>query len=423
MGEEKTEPATDHKRQEARRSGNVLKSQDAIVAALLFAFAYSISFVAQNIFRWCYGFFVETFENLHLYTNYELTGVLGLLLKACLIILICSAPMAAIAFLVAWIGNFMQVGVLITTKPLNAAEGLKKLNPIKGFKNIFSVKKLIELGKAFVKLIVIGWLFYSSIMDMMGPILQTSDMSIGAAMGFAGSMVLSIGQKVALAMVAIAAIDWFLQRWQYNKSLKMSRKEIMDEYKKLEGDPHVKGRLRQKQMEMAMNAGRGAVADADVVITNPTHYAVALEYKPKRGQKSPKVIAKGKNAYALEIRRIAEENFILVVEDPPTARALYSQVEVEQDIPPELFQAVAKIIALLYKGRRRHETQAPVEAQDLLAATQPKYAEEMVEAVPEAAPVVEVSPVPEATSAPEAQPEPDASPAIETDADESSPRA
>jgi flagellar biosynthetic protein FlhB len=360
MGEEKTEPATDHKRQEARKSGNVLKSQDAIVAALLFAFAYSISFVAQNIFRWCYGFFVETFENLHLYTDYELTGITGLLLKACLVLLISAAPMAAIAFLIAWLGNFMQVGVLITTKPLNAAEGLKKLNPIKGFKNIFSMKKVIELGKAFVKLIVITWIFYGAITDMMGPILQTSDMSIPAAMSFAGSLVLSIGQKVALAMVAIAGADWFLQRWQYNKSLKMSRKEIMDEYKKLEGDPHVKGRLRQKQMEMAMNAGRGSVAEADVVITNPTHYAVAIEYKPKKGQKAPVVLAKGKNAYALEIRRIAEENFILIVEDPPLARMLYAQVEVEQPIPPELFQAVAKIIALLYKGRRRPQAQQPV---------------------------------------------------------------
>lgn len=369
------------------------------MAALLFAFAYSISFVAQNIFRWCYGFFVETFENLHLYTDYDLTGVTGILLKACLILLICSAPMAAICFLIAWIGNFMQVGVLITTKPLNAAEGLKKLNPIKGFKNIFSMKKVVELLKSFVKLIVIAWLFYGSIMDMMGPILQTSDMSIGAAMGFAGSLVLSIGQKVALAMVAIAGLDWFLQKWLYEKSLKMSRKEMMDEYKKLEGDPHVKGRQRQKQMEMAMNAGRGAVADADVVITNPTHYAVALEYKPKRGQKSPRVIAKGKNAYALEIRRIAEENFILVVEDPPTARALYNQVEVEQDIPPELFQAVAKIIALLYKGRRRHETQTPVEAQDLLASTQPAFAEEMVVPQAEAQPEAGLPAQPEAPSA------------------------
>ncbi len=369
------------------------------MAALLFAFAYSISFVAQHIFRWCYALFVETFENLHLYTDYELTGVLGILLKACLVIMICSAPMAAIAFMVAWIGNFMQVGVLITTKPLNPAEGLKKLNPVKGFKNIFSMKKLIDLGKAFIKLIVIGWLFYSSIMDMMGPILQTSDMSIVGGMGLVGNLVLSIGQKVALAMVAIAGFDWFLQRWQYNKSLKMSRKEIMDEYKKLEGDPHVKGRLRQKQMEMAMNAGRGAVADADVVITNPTHYAVALEYKPKKGQKSPRVIAKGKNAYALEIRRIAEENFILVVEDPPTARALYQQVEVEQDIPAELFQAVAKIIALLYKGRRRHETQEQVPAQDLLAATQPAYAEDLVEPVVEtvAEPTAPTEPEPEET--------------------------
>lgn len=357
MSDEKTEPATDHKRQEARKSGNVLKSQDVTVTFLLFGLAYGINATGQLAFKYLYGFFVETYEQLYLFTDYDLKGVTGILLKACLIILICSVPLASLAFLLTWLGNLLQVGVMITLKPLNAAEGFKKLDPIKGAKNLFSMKKVIELVKSIIKIIIIGWLVYGVVRDSLGQILLTSGMAVPASMTLLGSLLLTILQKIALAMIAIMILDYGLQRWQYEKSLKMSKQEQKDEYKKLEGDPHVKGRIRQKQMEMAMNAGRGAVAEADVVITNPTHYAVALEYKPKKGQKAPVVIAKGKNAYALEIRRIAEDNFILIVEDPPTARMLYSQVEVDQAVPPELFQVVAKIIALLYKGRRRPQAQ------------------------------------------------------------------
>lgn len=349
---------------------------------LLFGLAYSINFAGSNAFKYLYGFFVETYEQLYLYTDYDLKGVTGILLKACLIVLACSVPIAAIAFFLTWLGNLLQVGVNLTLKPLNMAEGFKKVDPIKGFKNIISVKKIIELFKSLFKIIIIGWLTYGIVKDALGRILLTSGAAVPASMALLGSLVLAILQKIALTMIVFAILDYGLQKWQYEKSLKMSKQEQKDEYKKLEGDPHVKGRIRQKQMEMAMNAGRGSVAEADVVITNPTHYAVAIEYKPKKGQKAPLIIAKGKNAYALEIRRIAEENFILIVEDPPTARMLYAQVEVDQEVPPELFHAVAKIIALLYRGRRRPQSQqptlteiptmaAPMELQDPLEAIVP----------------------------------------------------
>ena len=353
MSDEKTEPATDHKRREAREQGNVLKSPDLTVTIMLFGIAYTLQWAVQNAFHFLYGFFVETYEQLQYYTHYDLEGIDGILLKAALILVICSAPLALVAVFLTWLGNLLQVGVNITAKPLNAAEGFKKLNPIKGFKNIFSMKKVIDLGKAIIKIFIIAWLAYSVVSGSLGKILLTTDMAVPAGMALLGNLALTIIQKIAMTMIAVSILDYFLQKWQYEKSLKMSKQEIKDEYKKLEGDPHVKARIRHKQMEMAMNAGRGSVADADVVITNPTHYAVALEYKPKKGQKAPVVLAKGKNAYALEIRRIAEENFILIVEDPPTARLLYAQAEVDQPIPQELFQAVAKIIAMLYKGRRK----------------------------------------------------------------------
>lgn len=287
---------------------------------------------------------------------------------------VCVAPIAALAFFATWLTNILQVGVLFTLKPLSFEEGIKKLNPISGLKRIFSMKQVFELVKSAIKIVIIAWVIYGVVKDAFGPILRAMDMHPAGSLGFAGMLVLTISQKLALALLVIAILDYFFQRWQYEKSLRMSHKEIKDEYKKLEGDPLVKSRQRQKQMEMAMSAMRGSVPMSDIVVANPTHYAVALAYKPKEGIKTPRVVAKGKDRAAREIRRIAEEHFILVVEDPSTAQALFYQVNIDQDIPQELFHAVAKIIALLYRGRRPPQAQRPVETLIPVAAP-PLYEE------------------------------------------------
>jgi flagellar biosynthetic protein FlhB len=323
--------------------------------------AYSINALGPFWFKTLYSFYVETFENIPSYVVLDFGTGSRLAGKALLITFLCVAPIAALAFFATWLMNLLQVGVLITFKPLSIEEGIKKLNPIQGIKRIFSMKQVFELVKSFIKILIIAWVIYGVVKEKMGPLLRSMDMHPAGALGFAGSLVLEIAQKLALTLLAIAGADYFFQRWQYEKSLRMSHKEIKDEYKKLEGDPLVKSRQRQKQMEMAMSAMRGKVPEADIVVTNPTHFAVALAYKPRQGMKSPKVVAKGKDRAAREIRRIAEENFILVVEDPPTAQALYAACKVDQDIPPELFHAVAKIIALLYKGRRKPRAQVPAE--------------------------------------------------------------
>ncbi len=303
----------------------------------------------QTLFR----FFVETYQNIPYYAHLDLGSGSALGGKALIVVFLCAAPIAALAFMTVWLANLLQVGVLITFKPLSIEEGIKKLNPINGFKRLFSMKQVFELVKSAIKIFIIGWTIYGVVAGTLGSILMAVSMQPGAAMGLAGGLVLTIAERVALAMGVIAAVDYFFQKWQYEKSLRMSHKEVKDEYKKLEGDPLVKSRQRQKQMEMAMSAMRHSVGEADVVVTNPTHYAIALAYKPRAGMKAPKVVAKGKDRQALEIRRIAEENFILVVEDPPLAQTLFAQVPVDGDIPPDLFHAVAKIIALLYRGRRK----------------------------------------------------------------------
>lgn len=327
-----------------------------------------------------YSFYVETFENIPSFARFDFSTGVRFAGKGLIIVFLCAAPMAALAFFATWLANILQVGFMLTFKPLSIEEGIKKLNPIQGLKRIFSMKQVFELIKSAIKILIIGWVIYGSVKDAMGPLLRSMDMHPAGALGFVGGLVLTIAQKLAIAILIIAVADYFFQKWQYEKSLRMSHKEIRDEYKKLEGDPLVKARQRQKQMEMAMSAMRGSVPDADIVVTNPTHFAVALAYKPKQGMKSPKVVAKGKDRYAREIRRIAEENFILVVEDPPTAQALYHAVKVDQDIPPELFHAVAKIIALLYRGRRKPAKPRP--PQDLLPVAPPPIMEDVADTPP-----------------------------------------
>lgn len=355
--EDKKHDPTANKIDEERKKGNTLKVQDAMVAIMLFVSAYALTFTGNLVYQWVNKFVIETIETIPEFQTLTYIQVLTLLGRSAIILFITTAPITIIIALTAIVVLYAQVGWLITFKPLEPK--YEKIDPIKGFKNKinpFKMKQAFNLLKTFAVMLVIGYLVFSTIRDNMGPILSSLTLTPAAAMALAGELMMQIARKVAMAMIAIAFVSYLFERWQWWKGMKMSDKEMKDEYKKLEGDPHIKGKQKQKMYEMAMGAAQEAVPNADVIITNPTHFAVALEYKPHRGMKSPIVIAKGKNNMALYIRQLAEENFIPTVEDPPTARALYAQVKVGQTIPAELFVAVAKIIATVMRKRRRNTT-------------------------------------------------------------------
>lgn len=328
--------------------------QDALTAAVLFVSAYALTFTGQLVYEWLIKFIIETIETIPQVQALTYLQTLQLLLRAAIVVIITTAPFTILIVLTVLAVLYAQVGFLITFKPL--APKFEKIDPVKGFKNKinpFKIKQLFNLAKTFAVMGLMGFLVFSTIRDHMPQILQSLTLTPGAAMVLMGELLVEFAKKTAMAMVVIAFVSYLFERWQWWKGLKMSDKEIKDEYKQMEGDPHIKAKQRQKGMEIAMGAAGEAVPNADVIVTNPTHYAVALEYKPQRGMKSPVVLAKGKNQVALEIRRVAEENFIPVVEDPPTARALYAQVAIGQTIPAELFVAVAKIIATIMKRRSR----------------------------------------------------------------------
>jgi flagellar biosynthetic protein FlhB len=328
--------------------------QDALVAAIIFVSAYALSWTGQLVYQWLLKFVTETLQTIPEYKTLTYTQALQLLLRVAIIVFVTTAPFILAIVITVLVVLYAQVGWLITFKPLEPK--FDKLDPVKGFKNKinpFKMKQAFNLLKTFALMGLIGFLVYTTLRDHMGIILQSITLSPAGALSLIGYLMIELAKKIAEVMLVIAFISYMFERWNWWKGLKMSDKEIRDEYKQQEGDPHIKGKQKQKMMQMAMGAAREAVPNADVIITNPTHYAVALEYKPTRGMKSPVVIAKGKNNMALFIRELGEENFIPVVEDPVTARALYAQVKIGQTIPAELFVAVAKIIASLMKKRGR----------------------------------------------------------------------
>jgi flagellar biosynthetic protein FlhB len=377
--EDKKHDPTHHKLDEERKKGNILKVQDVMTTAIILVSAYVLSAWMKNGFAYLFRYWIETLETTPAYATLTYMQVLQLLARAAFVVFIVVAPFVAAIVVTILVIMYAQVGWLITFKPLEPK--FEKIDPIKGFKNKinpFKIKQLFNLTKTFLLMGAIGWMIYTTIRDHFGLILNSIDTaSVGVrvpvinyigideahahggggpgapAIALIGMMAFELAKKIGLMMIVVAFVSYMFERWQWWKGMKMSDKEIKDEYKKLEGDPHIKGKQKQKMYEMAMGAAREAVPNADVIVTNPTHYSVALEYKPHRGMKSPIVIAKGRNHMALVIRQIAEENFIPMVEDPPTARALYAQVKIGQTIPQELFVAVAKIIASIMRKRQR----------------------------------------------------------------------
>ncbi len=272
------------------------------------------------------------------------SGELGI--QGIMVILKTVGPVVAAAILCAVAATFAQTRFLVSTESIKPK--FSRLSPLQGFKRLFSLKSLVETGKNMIKIVILLVIIFLSIRDMF---LESSnylytDLSAAAAhlVEVAGSMVV----RICIAFVAVAALDFFYQWWDYEKQMMMTKQEVKEEYKQMEGDPQVKGKIKEIQRRRAQQRMMQQVPGADVVIRNPTHFAVALRYKPGRDD-APIVLAKGQDAIALRIVQIAEENKVAVVENVPLARALYAQAELNQFIPEELYDPVAKVLVYIFK--------------------------------------------------------------------------
>jgi flagellar biosynthetic protein FlhB len=347
MGDEdKQFEASADKIRRAREEGNVFKSQDAIAAAGLLVTFYALMALVPFYGREISSLFVLILELVPL-AHIQDMGWQYIALITLKTTVIMGFPLVFIGAIVGIISNVGQVGPLLSTKALGPK--FDKLNPVNGFKGIFSQRTIIELIKNLIKVSILGYLGYTVVNDMLVEILNagTTD-NIFTVLALLKKLLDKFMLLVAVAFIAIAGFDFIYQKNKYMKDQKMSMKELKDEFKQQEGDPHVKAALRQKRMEIMQRRMLEAVPTADVVTTNPIHVAVALKYNQDE-QAAPVVVAKGAELFARQIRQLATQHNVPIIENPPLARALYQLVEIDQEVPANLYQAVAELLMIAWR--------------------------------------------------------------------------
>ena len=346
-GGEKTEEATPKKLSDAREEGQAPRSQDLNTAAMLLVLILGVKIFGGFIYDRVYETYSFYMNNISDYATNEFTlgRSMNLFTFGLREVMFTILPISLIGVLVAFVVGVRQVKWKITMKPLKPK--FSKLNPIKGFKKIFSVDKVMELVKAVVKLSVLVIVVYSYVQDEWGLITNIYQLDIVPAVKLIIDTVLDIALRVAIVFLVIAFADWYYQKRKFKKDMRMTKQEVKNEYKNSEGNPEIKGAIRRKMQEASRRRMMQALPEADVVITNPTHLAVALKYD-KDTAEAPVVIAKGADFVAERIKEIARENHIEIVENKPVARMLYHNVEIGDEIPPELYQMVAEILAYVY---------------------------------------------------------------------------
>ena len=265
-----------------------------------------------------------------------------------LTILTTMAPFLAIGFVIALLSNVLQIKWKVTTKPMRPK--FSKINPLSGFKRIFSKDSLFELVKSIVKVALILYVAYTSIKDHQNELFLVYDIPLLQVVLLVGTIVIDTGLKIALVYIFIGIADFVYQKHKFKEDMKMTKQEVKDEFKNTEGNPEIKGRQRSKMREASQRRMMQSLPSADVVITNPTHYAVAIKYDAQQ-HSAPVVLAKGEDFLAQRIKEVAKENHVEIVENKPLARMLYANVDVGQEVPPELYQAVAEVLAFVYSLR------------------------------------------------------------------------
>lgn len=351
-GGDKTEKATPKKLDDARKEGRVARSSDLINGFMLLLMFFVLKLfggIMANLFLDSFVKYYNKASDISMEV-FDVRQAVNLSNEIVIDIVIASLPVLIGSFVVALVGNIVQVGWKVTSKPLKPK--LDRLNPIGGFKRMFSQEKVVELIKSILKVLAIALVAYNEVKDRWKFILNLYDFEFMQAVLNIFDIVLDVGIKISVIFVIIGLADFGYQKWKHLHDLRMSKQEVKDEMKQSEGDPQIKGQIRQKMREGARRRMMQDLPKADVVITNPSHFAVAVKYD-KETAEAPYVLAKGADYVAANIKEIAKQNNIEIVENKPLARMLYYNVEIGDQIPPELYQMVAEVLAYVYSVKNK----------------------------------------------------------------------
>ncbi len=356
-GGEKTEPATAKKLEDARKDGSVAKSREIVTSVSMLVGFYFLKIYLGSFGEGLMQEFVRIYNKISsLASSYNdeinINTAVAILNETLLNIALIIAPILLLMFAVSFIGDFVQFKWKVTTKPLQPK--LSKISPLKGFKRIFSMQSLVNFFKSAALVCIIAYILYGELDSLNGFVLGMYDVSLPAAIYLIGMKALDLAIKISIIYVIVGVIDLIWQRHKFKEDMKMTKQEIKDEFKNAEGDPQIKSQIKRKMLQVSQRRMMQSVPEADVVITNPTHFAVAIKYDPEKA-KAPIVLAKGEDYLAQKIKEAAKEHNVEIVENKPLARALYANVDIGMEIPEELYQTVAEILAMVYrtKGKTR----------------------------------------------------------------------
>ncbi len=355
QGGEKTEEPTAKKLEDARKEGQVAKSREIAnglgILALFLVLQLWVSSMGKSfleLFDLIYGEIPDTVALIG--GSVPATAMSRLFQYSLILIMKIVLPVFLVGFVVAFVSDYVQVKWKPTAKPLQPK--FSKLNPVSGFKKIFSGNAIVELIKSIGKIGIIAYVSYSFLKDKGEQLFLLYDLELMPAVILIGDTVINLGIRIAVVYMILALADFAYQKYKFHKDMKMTKQEVKEEYKNQEGNPEIKGKIRQKMREVSQRRMMQSLPQADVVITNPTHYAVAIKYDPDESP-APVVLAKGEDFLAQKIKEVARENNIEIVENKPLARMLYANVDIGAQIPPELYQAVAEVLAFVYHAKGR----------------------------------------------------------------------
>lgn len=349
-GDSKTEKASPKKRRDERKKGNVFKSQDIITIVSLIGCFYALKLLFPMIYRTSRAYLVKCIEYVGSVESLSNDKTMSLQNEILLISAKTALPLLLIAAVLAILATGIQTRFLFTGK--NLEPKFNRINPIEGLKKLFAGKNAVELMKNLVKITILIVILVGFIQDRITEAGNTMNMDLISSMVYILKEIIKLVELVVMWFIAIAGFDFLFQWWDYERQIKMSKQEVKEEYKQMEGNPEIKAKIKQMQQERARSRMMQAVPEADVIIRNPTHYAVALKYDSEVSG-APIVVAKGQDEAALRIVKVGEENHVFIMEDKPLARAIYASTQVNQEIPPEYYGVVAEILVYIYKLNKK----------------------------------------------------------------------
>ena len=350
--EDRTERATPKKREDERKKGNLFQSADVVSALSILAIFVVLRAVLPYLYRYLSNLMVQYFAYAASRSTLTETFSSDIFRDSWIAVLLGCGPVLVVSLVAAVLATGAQTRFRFSAEKLKFK--LSNISPLTGVRRMFSLRSVAELLKSIIKVICVGYVMYLQISKVCSRFIQMMDSDVLESSEEVLNAIMDLVIQMSLVFIGIAALDFFYQWWEYERNIRMTKQEVKEEYKQLEGNPEIKGRIRQAQRRISSRRMMQQVPKADVVVRNPTHYAVALRYDAEKDS-APVVLAKGQDYLALKIIEIAEEHHIPMKEDRPLARALYAAVEVDAQIPPEFYQALAEIMAWVYRLKQEGE--------------------------------------------------------------------